>query len=171
VSQDVLLFNDTVAANIAFAEPDASMDRIERAARLAGAHDFIVKLPEGYATEIGERGFSLSGGQRQRIAIARAIVRDAPVLLLDEPTASLDAQSEELIFDAISRLTEGRTSITIAHRLTTIRHADTIFLLHDGVIAERGTHEELLAAEGRYADLCRTQFGASVARSNVLRLR
>jgi subfamily B ATP-binding cassette protein MsbA len=171
VLQESVLFHASVADNIAYGKPDATRDEIMLAARLANADEFIRRMPQGYATVVGERGDTLSGGQRQRLAIARAIVRDAPLLLLDEPTASLDAQSEKLIFDAVGRLAEGRTSITIAHRLSTIRHADTIFLLHDGVIAERGTHEELLAAAGLYAELCVTQFGAAARGANVIPLR
>jgi subfamily B ATP-binding cassette protein MsbA len=124
-------------------------------------------MPQGYDTMVGERGETLSGGQRQRIAIARAIVRDAPILLLDEPSAALDPQSEELIFEGLTRLMQGRTSLTIAHRLATVRRADVIFVLDDGVIAERGTHDELLARNGLYARLYRMQFrtGEAVAAS------
>jgi ATP-binding cassette, subfamily B, bacterial len=159
VLQESVLFRATIAQNIAYGKPGATREEIVRAARLANAEEFILRMPQGYDTLVGERGDTLSGGQRQRIAIARAIVRDAPILLLDEPTAALDAQSEALIFDALSRLTEGRTSITIAHRLSTVRRADVIVLLQNGVIAERGTHDELVAADGLYARLCRLQFG------------
>ena len=129
-----------------------------RAAKLANADEFIERMPKGYDTMLGERGETLSGGQRQRIAIARAIIRDAPILLLDEPSAALDPESEELIFQGLARLLEGRTSITIAHRLATVRRADVIFVLDDGVIVERGTHEQLLALNGLYARLYRIQF-------------
>ena len=158
VLQDAVLFHTTVAQNIAYGKPGASREEIVRAATLANADEFITRLPNGYDTVIGERGETLSGGQRQRIAIARAIIRDASILLLDEPSAALDPQSEELVFQGLDRLLEGRTSITIAHRLATVRRADVIFVLHDGVIFERGTHDELLALNGLYARLYRMQF-------------
>jgi subfamily B ATP-binding cassette protein MsbA len=163
VLQDAVLFHTTVAQNIAYGRPGATRDEIVRAARLANAHEFIERMPQRYETVVGERGDTLSGGQRQRISIARAIVRDAPILLLDEPSAALDPESEELIFEGLSRLMEGRTSITIAHRLATVRRADVIFVLHHGVIAERGTHAELLAGDGLYARLYHKQFRGSDA--------
>lgn len=161
VLQESVLFRTTIAQNIAYGSPNATRDDVIRAACLANAHEFIARLPDGYDTVVGERGETLSGGQRQRIAIARAIIRDTPILLLDEPSASLDAASEELIFEAIGRLMTGRTSITIAHRLATIRRADVIFVLDEGKIVERGTHDELLAANGEYARLHRIQFQSS----------
>jgi ATP-binding cassette subfamily B protein len=158
VLQESVLFRTTIAQNIAYGSPQATREDVLRAAQAANAHEFIVQMPEGYETVVGERGDTLSGGQRQRIAIARAIIRNTPILLLDEPSAALDPQSEELIFEAIGRLMQGRTSITIAHRLATIRRADVIFVLDGGVIVERGTHDELIAAGGEYARLHRIQF-------------
>jgi subfamily B ATP-binding cassette protein MsbA len=162
VLQQPLLFRASVAQNIGYGKIGAARDDIVRAAVLAHADEFIRRLPDGYNTILGERGDTLSAGQRQRIAIARAIVSDAPILLLDEPSAALDPESEALIFDGLSQLRKGRTSITIAHRLATVRNADVIFVMNDGVIAERGTHAELLALGGVYARLYRIQFGAGV---------
>jgi ATP-binding cassette subfamily B protein len=153
VLQETVLFQAPIWQNIAYGKPEASRAEILRAAEQANAQEFIEKLPEGYDTILGERGMTLSGGQRQRIAIARAIIRDTPILILDEPTSGLDAASEKLVFEALDRLMEGRTSIVIAHRLSTIRRADAIFVIRDGAIAEKGTHEELLKAGGLYSKL------------------
>ena len=158
VLQESLLFRAPVWQNIAYGKPEAKRDEIIRAAKLANAHEFIEEMPEGYDTMIGERGVTLSGGQRQRIAIARAIIRDAPILILDEPSSGLDAASEELVFDALARLMEGKTSIVIAHRLATIMRADVIFVINEGTVVESGTHQELLAQGGLYAEFYDIQF-------------
>src|SRR5437660_10705274 len=158
VLQESLLFRATVAQNIAYGKPDATREEIVRAARLANADEFIDRMPDGYDTMIGERGLTLSGGQRQRITIARAIIRDSPILILDEPSAGLDAESEKLVFDALENLMEGKTSIVIAHRLATVRRADVIFVVDEGRIVEQGTHDELLANGGLYSRLYELQF-------------
>ncbi|PSC04872.1 ABC transporter permease [Alsobacter soli] len=159
VTQEAVLFDDTVRANIAFGRPGASQDEIEAAARAAAAHDFIMRLPEGYATAVGDRGSRLSGGERQRVALARALLKNAPILVLDEATSALDAESERAVQDAIAVLTRGRTSLVIAHRLSTIRSADLIVVLDRGRVAESGTHEQLIARGGIYARLHRLQAG------------
>ena len=153
VLQDTLLFRGTVWENIAYGKPDAEIEDTVHAAEQANAHEFIVKMPESYATMVGERGTTLSGGQRRRISIARAIVRNTPILVLDEPTAGLDAASERFVTEALERLMKGRTSIVIAHHLNTIRHADIIFVVKDAEVVERGTYEELLARGGVFAGL------------------
>lgn len=158
VLQDTLLFRAPVWQNIAYGKPEASRTEILRAAKLANADEFIREMPEQYDTMLGEKGVTLSGGQRQRIAIARAIIRNAPILILDEPTSHLDPASEELVFDALNRLMEEKTAIVIAHRLATVRRADVIFVVDHGEIVERGTHETLIAAGGLYAHLCEIQF-------------
>ena len=163
VLQETLLFHAPVWQNIAYGKPEATRDEIIRAAKLANADEFIERMPQGYDTVIGERGATLSGGQRQRIAIARAIIRDSSILILDEPSSGLDAASEELVFEALSRLTRGKTAIVIAHRLTTVRKADVIFVLQDGVVVESGAHDELLARGGLYAHLYDIQFGDKAA--------
>ena len=153
VLQDTVLFRGTIRENIAYGRHDATEAQIISAAKLANADEFIVRTPGGYDAAIGERGVTLSGGQRQRLGIARAFIRNAPILILDEPTASLDAESEQLVMEGLDRLTKGRTVIMITHRLNTIRAADTIVVLHGGVVAEQGTHDDLLAAGGIYAGL------------------
>jgi subfamily B ATP-binding cassette protein MsbA len=163
VSQELTLFDDTVRANIAYGRPDASLADIEAAARHAAAHDFIMALPEGYDTLVGENGVKLSGGQRQRIAIARAMLRDAPILLLDEATSALDTESERLIQAALAELMQGRTTLVIAHRLSTVIDADVIFVLDQGRLVEQGSHAELLARNGAYARLYATQFAVEAA--------
>ena len=157
VLQETLLFHGTIWYNIAYGKPEATRREILRAAEMANAHEFIEKLPKGYDTMVGERGVTLSGGQRQRIAIARAIIRNTPLLILDEPSSGLDAASEKLVFEALDRLMEGRTSIVIAHRLSTIRRAGIIFVVKDGTIAERGKHEELVQEGGLYSELYQIQ--------------
>jgi ATP-binding cassette subfamily B protein len=157
VLQDTLLFRAPIWENIAYGKPDASRAEIMRAAEVANAHEFIEKMPEGYDTMLGERGVTLSGGQRQRIAIARAVIRDTPILVLDEPTSGLDAASEEAVIEALDRLMKNRTTVLIAHHLGTIRHADIIFVVNDSELVEQGSHEELLAQGGVYANLYKTQ--------------
>ncbi|HZK77421.1 MAG TPA: ATP-binding cassette domain-containing protein, partial [Gemmatimonadaceae bacterium] len=161
VSQDTVLFNDTVRNNIAYGTGLTYTDeQVEAAASAANAHAFIAELPEGYATILGERGTRLSGGQRQRLAIARALLRDPPILILDEATSALDTESERLVQEAVDRLLRGRTVFVIAHRLSTIVHADQILVLERGEIIERGTHAELLAVRGAYHRLYALQFGS-----------
>ena len=157
VSQEPVLFNTTIAENIRYGREDATMDDIIQAAKNANAHDFISQLPDGYDTDVGERGAQMSGGQKQRIAIARALVRDPKILLLDEATSALDNQSEKVVQDALDKAREGRTTIVIAHRLSTIQTADTIIAISDGRVAESGSHSELMDQEGLYYELVTAQ--------------
>jgi ABC-type multidrug transport system fused ATPase/permease subunit len=158
VLQETILFQGTLAENIAYGRPEATREEIIQAAKLADADEFIVTMPHGYDSIVGERGETLSGGQRQRIGIARAIIRNNPILILDEPTAALDTESERVVMRALKELMRGRTVITIAHRLSTVRDADLILVLKDGVVAEQGTHDELLNLRGAYSELYRVQF-------------
>ena len=164
VSQDVFLFQGTVRENIAYGNSYASLSEIIAAAQLAEAHEFIARLPDGYDTIVGERGQKLSGGQRQRLAIARAILKNPPILVLDEATSAVDNETEAAIARSLEKITQNRTTIAIAHRLSTIRHADCIYVMEDGKIVERGTHDELLEQQGIYANLWRVQTGEGVMR-------
>jgi ATP-binding cassette subfamily B protein/subfamily B ATP-binding cassette protein MsbA len=162
VLQEPFLFPISIAENIAYARPDASLDEIEAAARAARIHDFIASLPNGYDTLVGERGATLSGGEKQRLSIARALLKDAPILILDEPTSALDVETESLLLEAIEELIRGRTTLIIAHRMSTIRHADRIAVLDGGQIIEFGDHHQLLADRGHYYRTCSLQFGSAV---------
>jgi ABC-type multidrug transport system fused ATPase/permease subunit len=167
VLQDTVLLRGTVRDNIAFGRPDATEDEIVEAAKSANAHEFITRMPMGYDSLVGDRGLTLSGGQRQRIGIARALIRDNPILILDEPTAALDAESEHLVIEALERLMAGRTVIAIAHRLSTLRNADKIIVIRDGIVAEDGSHQELLALDGAYAHLHHLQFDRTQQRAGA----
>lgn len=158
VTQETYLFHDTLRANLLYAKSDATDAELRDACRAANMHDFIMGLPEGYGTIVGERGYRLSGGEKQRVAIARVILRDPRILILDEATSSLDSQSEALIQTALERVMEGRTSLVIAHRLSTILAADVILVMSEGRLVEQGTHAQLLALSGLYAALYETQF-------------
>jgi ATP-binding cassette subfamily B protein len=162
VSQDVYLFHGTVRENIAYSRPEAPMEEIVAAAQVAEAHDFILDLPDGYETIVGERGQKLSGGQRQRVSIARAVLDDPPILVLDEATSSVDNETEAAIQRSLERITRDRTTIVIAHRLSTIRHADRIYVLDQGRLAETGHHDDLLEREGLYAGLWKVQTGEAI---------
>jgi len=173
VSQEPILFSCSIAENIRFGKQDATIEEIETAAKTANAHNFIIKFPDGYDTRVGEKGDQMSGGQKQRIAIARALLKDPRILLLDEATSALDTESESLVQQALERLMEGRTTITIAHRLATIRDADNIVVLNSGAISEQGTHEELIARNGDYAALVAkqmqiTSFGTQSTQDDVV---
>jgi ATP-binding cassette subfamily B protein len=159
VSQEPFLFHGTIRENVAYGSPEATDEEVEAAARAAQAHEFVERLPDGYDTLVGERGVKLSGGQRQRVALARTILKDPPILILDEATSHVDTETEALIQWSLSRFSEGRTVIAIAHRLSTIRGADEIVVLEGGRVAERGSHEALLANDGLYANLWRIQAG------------
>jgi ATP-binding cassette, subfamily B, bacterial len=161
VLQDTFLFAGTVKENLRFGNKEASDEEIVAAAKAANAHSFIEALPQGYDTRLGERGVRLSGGQKQRLSIARAILKDAPILILDEATSSVDTQTEEEIQEALRELMQGRTVIVIAHRLSTVRHADLIAVLEEGSIVELGTHEHLMRCKGLYRNLYDRQFGAA----------
>ena len=157
VTQEPILFNDTIAANIALGKPEATEDEIIAAAKIANAYDFIIKKEGGFNSIIGDRGSKLSGGERQRLTIARAVLKNPPILILDEATSALDTESEKLVQDAINNMMQNRTSIVIAHRLSTIRHADEIIVMQKGRIVERGNHETLLAQNGYYQKLIEMQ--------------
>ncbi len=171
VSQEIILFDETVRANIAYGRPAATAEEIETAARHAGAHDFILELPQGYDTPVGPRGVKLSGGQRQRVAIARAMLKDAPILLLDEATSALDTESERHVQRALKMLMQGRTTVVIAHRLSTVVDADLIYVLREGRVAEQGTHAELLRKGGLYAHLYAQQFAEQERDARTAALR
>jgi ABC-type multidrug transport system fused ATPase/permease subunit len=167
VLQETVLFRGTIRENIAYGRPDASDEQVIAAAKLANADEFIIRMPHGYDSVVGERGDTLSGGQRQRIGIARAVIRDSPIMILDEPTAALDTESERLVIEGLERLMKGRTVVMIAHRLSTIRDADKIIVLKDGVVAEEGTNDELIARGGVYAELHRIQYEAAPAHAGA----
>ena len=157
VQQDVFLFGNTIRENIGYGDPQASLEEIKRAAQMAAAHDFIMELPEGYDTKVGERGINLSGGQKQRIAMARVFLKNPPVVILDEATSSLDTETEKIIQDTLDLLAKDRTTLIIAHRLSTVRNADRIMVLDKGEVIEEGTHDELMERRGKYFSLYEAQ--------------
>ena len=161
VAQEPILFATSIAQNIRYGRPDATMDEVKTAASAANALEFITELPEGFDTEVGERGIRLSGGQKQRIAIARALLEDPPILILDEATSALDAESEHLVQDALRTLMKGRTTLVIAHRLSTVQSADRIAVVDDGRIVEIGSHSELLEQDGLYGQLVARQLAGT----------
>jgi len=161
VSQEPILFSGTITENILFGKPEATYQEVEEAAKMANAYDFILAQPKGFSTKVGEKGTQLSGGQKQRVAIARAILKDPKILLLDEATSALDTESESLVQDALDKLMRGRTTIIIAHRLSTVRNADSICVMLKGKIVERGTHEQLLELNGVYASLVSKQLASN----------
>jgi ATP-binding cassette subfamily B protein len=161
VAQEPMLFSSTIAENIRYGREGAIDADVERAARVANAHEFVTRFPEGYATRVGERGVQLSGGQKQRIAIARAVLKDPRILVLDEATSALDAESEHLVQEALDRLLEGRTTLVIAHRLSTVKNADRVLVLDGGRVVQQGTHGELVAEAGLYRKLVERQFVAA----------
>ena len=163
VLQDTFLFNGTVLENILYSNPGKSEKEAMEAARIANAHEFIERLPDGYHTHIGERGVKLSGGQKQRLSIARAILKDAPILILDEATSAVDVETEAMIQEALQKLMAGRTTLVIAHRLSTIRHATNICVLEEGRIVQFGNHDELVAVDGPYRRLYARQFAEATA--------
>ena len=167
VLQETVLFRGTVAENIAYGRPNATREEIVEAAKLANADEFIQRMPQGYGTLVGERGLTLSGGQRQRIGIARALIRNSRILILDEPTAALDTESEGRVIEALERLMKGRTVIMIAHRLSTVRDANKIIVIKGGVVEEEGSHDQLLALGGVYAALHKAQFEATSTKAEV----
>ena len=171
VLQEAILFSGTVASNIAYGRPDASQLEIENAAKAAAAHDFISELPDGYQSRVGERGVGLSGGQRQRIAIARALLMDPQILILDDSTSAVDAETEERILEALQLLMQDRTAFVIAQRISTVREADQVLVLEEGRIVDQGTHEELVAASSIYADIIASQFNKDLAQERELMLQ